>query len=152
MLKKAALAVALLLSAFPALAADYQAGQIWRYQTRPGEEASRLYIVRVDRGLAEQPIFHIYLDGLQLKNALMEGGVQKNLPHAPVSQGSLDDSVVELLQADAPMPNIAEGYALWRLAFGRGEAGVFTMPVKDAVQYIEDAFARQGAGQGNPQQ
>ncbi|GAB4352824.1 MAG: hypothetical protein Kow00114_01660 [Kiloniellaceae bacterium] len=152
MLKKAALAAVLLLTAFPALAADYQAGQIWRYQTRPGEEASRLYIVRVDRGLADQPIFHIYLDGLQLKNALMEGGVQKNLPHAAVSQQSLDSSVVELLQSDAPMPNIAEGYALWRLAFGRGQTGVYTMPVKDIVQYIEDAFAKSGAGQGNPQQ
>lgn len=147
MLKKAALAVVLLLSAFPAIAADYQAGQIWSYKTRPGEEASRLYIARVDRELSARPIFHIYVDGLQLKNALMEGGVQKNLPHAPVSQESLDSSVVELLQAEAPMPNIGEGYALWRLAFGRGEAGVFTIPVKDVVQYIEDAFAKQGAPQ-----
>jgi len=160
MLKKAALACVLLLSILlptlpvwtgAALAADYQAGQVWRYQTRPGEEASRLYIVRVDRDLSARPIFHIYLDGLKLKNDLMEGGVQKNLPHAPVSQESLDNSVVELLQAEAPMPNIAEGYALWRLAFGRGEAGVFTLPVKDVVQYIEDAFARRGAGQGTGQ-
>jgi len=156
MLKKAALAVVLLVSvlvpavvvcAGPALAADYEAGQVWRYQTRPGEEASRLYIVRVDRELSARPIFHIYLDGLKLKNALMEGGVQKNLPHAAVSQESLDSSVIELLQAEAPMPNIGEGYAIWRLAFGRGETGVFTLPVKDVVQYIEDAFARQGAPQ-----
>lgn len=147
MLKKATLAVVLqllvLVWAGPSLAADYQAGQVWSYQTRPGEEASRLYIVRVDRELSARPIFHIYLDGLKLKNSLMEGGEQKNLPHAPVSQESLDGSVVELLQADAPMPNIGEGYALWRLAFGRGETGVFTLPVKDVVQYIEDAFARQ---------
>ncbi|WP_340117755.1 hypothetical protein [Pelagibius sp. 7325] len=145
MLKKAALAVVLLLSAFPALAADYQAGQIWSYRTRPGEEASRLYIVRIDRELSTRPIFHIYLDGLALKNALMEGGVQKTLPYAAVSQETLDASVVELLASDAPMPNIGEGYSEWRLAFGRGQTGVFTLPVKDVVQYIEDAFARQGA-------
>ena len=156
MLKMSGLAVVLQLLVLvwvgPALAADYQAGQIWSYQTRAGEEASRLYIVRVDRELSARPIFHIYLDGLNLKNALMADGVQKTLPYAPVGQESLDSSVVELLQADAPMPNIGEGYGLWRLAFGRGEAGVFTIPVKDVVQYIEDAFARQGAGQGAPQQ
>ena len=147
MLKTVAVAAVLLLQllvlslpAGPVLAADYAAGQIWSYHTRPGEEDSRLYIVRIDRELSAKPIFHIYVDGLKLKNPLMTGGIQDHLPHAPVSQESLDASVVALLKSDAPMPNIAEGYSLWRLAFGRGQAGVFTMPVKEVVQYIEDAF------------
>src|SRR3546814_291166 len=84
MMKKAVLAVIVLLSlaAAPALAASFEEGQIWRYQTRPGEEASRLFIARIDRGLGTQSIYHIYVDGLKLKNPLYEGGVQDHLPHA----------------------------------------------------------------------
>ena len=144
MLKKAAIATLFLLQIFaaPALATDFQEGQVWSYQTRPGEEGSRLYIVRIDRDIAKRPIFHIYLDRLKLKNPMMPGGVQDHLPHAPVSQESLEASVVKLLQGGAPMPDIAEGYTAWLLAFANRQAGVFTMPVKDIVQHIEDAFTQ----------
>lgn len=153
MMRKAAAAILLLLgllaAAVPALAADYAVGQVWSYKTRPGEEGSKLYIVRIDRELASEPIFHIYVDGLQLKNPLMEGGIQKNLPHAPVTQKALDGSVVELLESDALLPNIAEGYSMWRLAFGRGQAGVFNVPVDQIIGIIEEAFNKPRTPQGN---
>jgi hypothetical protein len=144
MMKKAVLAITLLLSlaAAPAVAATFEEGQIWRYQTRPGEEASRLFIARIDRGIGTQTIYHIYLDGLKLKNPLYEGGVQDHLPHAPVTRQSLEASVTELLEENATMPDIAEGYAAWLLAFEKGQAGVFTLPVNQIVQHIEDAFAQ----------
>ena len=144
MMKKAVLAIILLLSlaAAPAVAASFEEGQIWRYQTRPGEEASRLFIARIDRGIGTQTIYHIYLDGLKLKNPLYEGGVQDHLPHAPVTRQSLETSVTELLEESATMPDIAEGYAAWLLAFEKGQAGVFTLPVNQIVQHIEDAFAQ----------
>ena len=144
MMKKAVLAITFLLSlaAAPALAASFEEGQIWRYQTRPGEEASRLFIARIDRGIGTQTIYHIYLDGLKLKNPLYEGGVQDHLPHAPVTRQSLETSVTELLEENATMPDIAEGYAAWLLAFEKGQAGFFTLPVNQIVQHIEDAFAQ----------
>jgi hypothetical protein len=148
MLKKAALATVLLLTLLaaaavgPAAAAELEAGQVWRYQTRAGEEPSRLYLVRVDRGPSGQAIYHIYLDGLKLRNPLMAGGVQDHLPHAPVSRESLEASVIELLGSDAEMPDISEGYAAWLLAFEKGRAGFFTMPVAQIVQHIEDAFSQ----------
>jgi len=144
MMKKAVLAITLLLSlaAAPAVAATFEEGQIWRYQTRPGEEASRLFIARIDRGVGTQTIYHIYLDGLKLKNPLYEGGVQDHLPHAPVTRQSLEASVTELLEENATMPDIAEGYATWLLAFEKGQAGFFTLPVNQIVQHIEDAFAQ----------
>ena len=144
MMKKAVLAIIFLLSlaATPALAASFEEGQIWRYQTRPGEEASRLFIARIDRGIGTQTIYHIYLDGLKLKNPLYEGGVQDHLPHAPVTRQSLEASVTELLEENATMPDIAEGYAAWLLAFEKGQAGFFTLPVNQIVQHIEDAFAQ----------
>ena len=144
MMKKAVLAIIFLLSlaAMPALAASFEEGQIWRYHTRPGEEASRLFIARIDRGIGTQTIYHIYLDGLKLKNPLYEGGVQDHLPHAPVTRQSLEMSVTELLEENATMPDIAEGYAAWLLAFEKGQAGFFTLPVNQIVQHIEDAFAQ----------
>jgi hypothetical protein len=144
MMKKAVLAITLLLSlaAAPAVAASFEEGQIWHYQARPGEEASRLFIARIDRGIGTQTIYHIYLDGLKLKNPLYEGGVQDHLPHAPVTRQSLETSVTELLEENATMPDIAEGYAAWLLAFEKGQAGFFTLPVNQIVQHIEDAFAQ----------
>lgn len=78
MLKQAAIALTLLLTlcVAPAAAQEFREGQIWRYDTRPGEENSHLFIARIDRGLGNQSIYHIYLDGLQLKNPLFPGGVQ----------------------------------------------------------------------------
>jgi hypothetical protein len=136
------LTLALAWTGAPARAASLEEGQIWRYDTRPGEEGSRLFIARIDRGLGGQTIYHIYLDGLQLKNPLFAGGVQDRLLHAPVTREALEASVTELLQSDAEMPDISEGYAEWLLAFEKGQAGVFPMPVKEIVQYIEDAFAQ----------
>jgi hypothetical protein len=144
MLKQVAIALTLLLtlSVAPAAAQEFREGQIWRYDTRPGEETSRLFIARIDRGLGYEPIYHIYLDGLQLKNPLFPGGMQDHLPHAPVTRQTLEASVTELVEEGAAMPDIAEGYATWLLAFEKGQAGIFTLPVKEIVQVVEDAFAQ----------
>lgn len=144
MLKQAAIALTLLLTlcVAPAAAQEFREGQIWRYDTRPGEENSHLFIARIDRGLGNQSIYHIYLDGLQLKNPLFPGGVQDHLPHAPVTRKTLDASVTGLVEEGAVMPDIAEGYAAWLLAFEKGQAGIFTLPAKEIVQVVEDAFAQ----------
>jgi len=145
MRNKLAIATFLLLlgalpAAAPAWAIEFRPGQIWAYQTRPGEEASKLYLARIDRDLGSRALFHLYVDGLQLKNPKFPGGVQDHLVHVPISREALEASVTELLQSDAAMPDISEGYALWLLSFEKGQAGVFTIPVAQAIQYIENAF------------
>jgi len=145
MRNKLAIATFLLLlgalpAAAPACAIEFRPGQIWAYQTRPGEEASKLYLARIDRDLGSRALFHLYVDGLQLKNPKFPGGVQDHLVHIPVSREALEASVTELLQSDAAMPDISEGYALWLLSFEKGQAGVFTIPVAQAIQHIENAF------------
>src|SRR3546814_11548015 len=97
------------LAAAPALAASFEEGQLWRYQTRPGEEASRLFIARIDRGLGTQSIYHIYVDGLKLKNPLYEGGVQDHLPHAPVTRQALEARGTALPQGDAEIRRASGG-------------------------------------------
>ena len=134
------LGLLLLALAGPVQAIDFQVGQVWSYRTRPNEQNSQLYVVRIDRDLGSRPIFHIYVDGLKLKNPRIKGGIQTQLAHMPVSQESLDASVVSMVQANASLPDITEGYVIWREAFLDGRAGVFTMTVGEAVQYIENAF------------
>ncbi|MGF1592761.1 MAG: hypothetical protein ACFCUW_05745 [Kiloniellaceae bacterium] len=135
-----AILMLLQLASAPAQAIDLMTGQVWRYQTRPGEEASRLYLARIDRGLGSRAIYHVYIDGLQLRNPKIEGGVQDHLVHMPLSREAIEASVVELLESEAEMPDISEGYALWLLSFERGQAGIFTIPVYQALQHIENAF------------
>ena len=140
--RKLAVVFVLLLQvlAFPAEAANFQVGQVWSYRTRAGEDASRLYIARIDRDLGAKPIFHLYIDGLKLKNPLLESKVQDHLVHVPVSREALEASVIALQSENVLPPDISEGYVLWLEAFERGQAGVFTMSVQQVVQYIEDQF------------
>lgn len=112
----------------------FEAGQIWEYRTRPGEESSRLYIARVDQ-LRGGAAFHIFLDGLHLKNP---GGEQSSLGHAPVNEETLKASVTSLVAERANVPDVSEGYNLWRAAYDRGEAGVFDIPVANLIQFIEE--------------
>jgi len=114
----------------------FEVGQVWNYRTRPGEEASRLYIARVDH-LANLTAFHISVDGLRLKNPHLASGVQTVLPHAPVDQEALNASVVSLAAESAPMPDISDGYARWREAYDSGRGGVFNIPVAKIIEYIE---------------
>lgn len=117
----------------------YEVGQVWSYRTRPEEPQSRLYIVRITDSDKLGSIYNIFLDGLFLKNPSIKGGVQDVLPHSPVSAETLDLSVTNLIETQlSELPEISEGYQLWREAFDRGEAGVFTIPVKQIIQYLED--------------
>ena len=119
--------------------AKYSRGQVWSYRARPSEEKSRLYIVRVDTNQKLDNIYHIFVDNLSLKNPHAETGIQDVLPHAPVSGKTLDASVIDLIETrDTNLPNISEGYKIWREAFDKGEGGVFTIPVAEIIQYIED--------------
>ncbi len=136
----AALGLALLLLPAPAGAIDFQVAQVWSYQTRPGEENSQIYIAKIDRDIGTRTIYHIYVEGLRLKNPLIEGGEQQALSHVPITKEALEASVTGEPRRVTAVPDISEGYIIWHDAFIQGRAGVFTMPVKEVVQHIEDAF------------
>lgn len=127
---------------------EYRAGQIWEYQTRPGEERSCLYIVKVETLSNGEPAFHLYLDNLRIPNNQLPGLVQSELPHTPVSLQTLDQSVVKLLGIATTAPDISEGYAAWREAYDAGEGGIFTISVAEIVDFIEEA-TRQHFGSQN---
>ena len=122
--------------------ADYKPGQVWKYKTRAGEEGSLIYVVKVDAEKGHGSIYHIYVDGLRIRNPHLSGGIQSELPHAPVDKSTLDASVTELVRDKKQIPDISGGYATWREAFDAGEAGVFNIPVAKIIDYIEQAISK----------
>ena len=118
---------------------EFEAGQVWAYKHRPGEAESRLYIVRVDEDETYGRIYHCFVDGLAVRHPNVVGGVQKFLPHLPVTARSLDESVTELLESGVGyLPDISSSYEAWKAGYLDGEAGVFDKPIADIVQSIED--------------
>lgn len=114
----------------------FQVGQVWRYTTRPGEEDSTLIIVKVEYDEKIGNIIHISINGLKISNPKVEGGINEEVPHMPISEDALGASVVELIDEGVDLPSFEEGYNAWRSATG----GVFTIPVSEVVEVIEQAL------------
>lgn len=131
------LALILGLLSVSAIAQDFKVGQIWEYKTRTGEEASRLYIVKIESWPNGEKIFHIFADKLKIKNPMLSGGIQTELPHAPVSEKSLSLSVTKLRGTAKALPDISEGYGAWKEQHDAGGAGMFTISVSEIITLIE---------------
>jgi hypothetical protein len=119
----------------------YRAGQVWRYHARPGEPESTLAISRVETHDAVGTVVHVRVTGLRVRNPHAPEGVTGEIGHMPFAETAIDASVVELLRQDVAVAAAEnEGYEQWRSAFDAGDAGVFTIPVRDAVEYMEQAI------------
>ena len=121
---------------------NYEAGQIWEYNARDHEKGSRLYIVQVDENKTIGKIYHIYIDGLKIKNPHIQGGIQSVLPHAPVDAKTLKLSLIKKIGTTKDLPDISEGYSVWKKAFDSGEGGVFNISVDKIIEYIEEVVGK----------
>ena len=122
--------------------ARYLEGQVWEYRTRPGEEGSRLKIQRVEDWPGGGPgkVYHISVIGVRL-------GGRRNvtfLQHLPVSELTLNASVVRESPAGAVFPSAEEGIAMWREARG----GVFDIPVAEILAVAERGLSEMPANTG----
>jgi len=109
----------------------FSEGQVWEYQTRPGDEGSLLKIQKIEPlpGRAQpNRVFHITIIGVHFRT----GDERQALEHAPFSQAALDGSVTRLSRSEALFPDAAEGIAEWRKANG----GVFTISVAEAIETV----------------
>ena len=76
---------------------NFEVGQVWRYQTRPGEEKSTIIIVKVESDKTIGNIIHISINGLKISNPQVEGGFNEHVPHMPFSEDAIENSVIELI-------------------------------------------------------
>ncbi len=119
---------------------EFSAGQIWKYKTRPGEEASRLVVCKVETHEKFGTIIHIHVEDLAIKNPRPPGGVSRVIGHLPFAEEALRQSVVTIAGRRKTLPDYEEGYKTWKEAFDAGKAGIFTVPVAEVVAFMEQAL------------
>jgi len=119
---------------------QYSCGQVWKYKTRHHEPHSRLTIVQIDQDIKNTPIFHIHINGLDIKNPHHPDGILNTLPHSPVALETLDCSVIELDKILADFPDQFEGYSEWLKSWEQGKAGIFSLPIKDMIDFVEKSL------------
>lgn len=116
-------------------------GAVCRYRTRPGEEESRLTVLKLDPS-GPGTVYSVSLSGLKLQNPHLPGGMQGHMEHLPFYMGALENSGVEVIEHGEP-PELPPGYAQWRDAVSTGRAGAFTVTVAEVLDMVEQNFARQ---------
>ncbi len=126
-----ALAVAL-----PATAQEreYAVGQVWAYETAPGDEGSVAIIREIGQiGPEYDPmtVYHISLLGVRVPWLEESTEVQ----HLPVSRETLDNSVTRQTTTSARLPDYLEGKALWE----RDNGGVFTITLAEIAAVIRES-------------
>ena len=139
-MKKLLLLMSLLSIFNLASARDFAEGQVWSYKARPGEEGSTVLINKIESYPKLGKVIHISIFGVKVRNKRAPSGVTSDLPHFPVSETTLNASLVKLLRKSSPNPEYVEGYQTWKTAFDQGDAGVFTISVAEIVGVIEDAI------------
>lgn len=117
-----------------------KSGQIWKYNTRKGEVKSRVVILKVEDYGKKGKVVHIAVNGLRIKNEHIEGGFSKDIGHLPFDKESLLKSLTELESTTDNLPEFMDGYLQWKEAFDNGEGGVFTIEVKEVVDFIEQSM------------
>jgi hypothetical protein len=126
-----------------ATAQDFAEGQIWRYKTRKGEESSRVLINKIEAIPKLGKVFHISLSAVKVKNPQIAGGISTELPHFPVSEATLKQSVITFTGKSKVNPEYREGYEIWKSAVEKGEAGVFTIGIAEIVDVVKQGINRQ---------
>ena len=115
----------------------FQVGQVWSYKTREGEEDSRVIVVKVEEDLKGQVIVHLYVKGVAVKNKRAPNGVSEFISHLPMSETAVSESVVNLESTTGDLPGWEKGYRAWLGEYKKGEGGVWSIPLAEAVSVIE---------------
>ncbi|HWY70344.1 MAG TPA: hypothetical protein VNX88_16870 [Terriglobales bacterium] len=127
-----------------AIDSKFRVGDIWGYKTRPGEEGSRLVVVRVDKSPELGIIVHVAVDSLTWKDC-QNNPVPESVPHMPFAHKAVEVSVTKRIATAASLPDYRNGYEEWREAYSKKHAGVYVISVEDAVSVAEKTW-RSGIG------
>ena len=115
----------------------YKAGQKWSYITRSKEKDSYIKILKVEQG---PPVIHISIYGLKIKNSNIKEGVTDQILHLPIAEEALDKSVLDLLEKNSNLPDFQQTYNDWKELLKKGQAGVYSIPVSEAIDLIEQTI------------
>ena len=114
----------------------FKPGQVWRYHARQGEQDSTATVLKVETHSRLGVLVHVSIDGLRLMTPL--GELTDAIRHMPVDRNALARSVTTKIRDGANTAPGRAGYAEWRHAFDAGKAGVYTTPLADCIETVED--------------
>ena len=117
----------LFLALADAAASRFRAGQVWAIHAPATQPDARLTILRVESWPKLDTVVHIAISNVAYGNG------QTAIGHLPFALPAIERSVTALQCESGPIPDFAEGYGQWREAFDRGQAGVFTITVAEAI-------------------
>jgi hypothetical protein len=126
----------------PAAASEgaFAPGERYRYASRASEPDATFLVLKVEEHEATGRIVHVRADGLKLKNPSDPSGYADTITHMPFADAALRSSAKARVAAGVPVPDFAAAYDNWRRAFKDDGAGVFTVPLAEAVQVMENAI------------
>lgn len=119
---------------------EYKIGQIWNYQTRNGEEKSKITIVKVSNHEHCGTIVNIAIDNVKIKSSYVEDGYLNAFSHLPFNKEAIDNSVTNLVGTTDDLSESQEGYAEWKEQFDLGKAGIFTGTVAETISILETSM------------
>lgn len=80
----------------------FKAGQVWRLLGRWQDGDVHVAILAVVEDAEPGQIFSIAMTGVNIPNAFIEGCVQTQLSHEPVTWNILRAAVTDLVESDGP--------------------------------------------------
>jgi hypothetical protein len=123
---------------------SFSPGQIWTFKTRAHEPDAFICVLAVDMNDKLGQVVSIAIARVQIPNPNLEGGIQEQLPHAPITAAVLAEAVIDCVATDGPLaddPSIADAYRQWREPYEKGEAGVFTISPAEILDVIGGVVA-----------
>jgi hypothetical protein len=112
----------------------YKVGQIWVYDTRPGEESSRVTVVAVENNPKFGIVVSIYINKLQIK--VLNYTVDE-IDHMAFTKAAMDKSVISFDGYVTEMPEYKKGYLEWKETLANGDGNVFNDSIKTMINETE---------------
>lgn len=94
----------------------FHPAQVWQYNTRSGEESSKLTVLKIDE-LENDTIIHIRIDSINI-------GSGNYIGHMPFSAAAIEASVSGFVKHLNELPEFEEGYQQWKKEFDEGKQGI----------------------------
>jgi hypothetical protein len=115
---------------------EIKKGQIWKYETRPGEESSLIIILKVEKLNNEDVVVHAQVTNLKIKDFETGQIIADSIGHLPMHESSFRKSVFHLI-GNNNVELEGSGYEDWQYAYKVGNAGIWDIEVADVINTTE---------------
>lgn len=120
----------------------YHVRDSYSFKSRDFEPNARLIILKVEHQNKNGNIIHVRVDSIKIKSSENPVKYLTVINHMPFSEAALDSSGLRKIGKDKSISDYSEGYKEWRTSFDKGEAGVFSITVGKAVEYMEQTMLK----------